>query len=236
MDSVRGQLLIAGPTLEDPNFWRTVVLVVEHSEEGALGLVLNRPSESTVAEAVPQLLELADADDDVLVGGPVGQSAVIVLADFEEPDEAALLAFDSVGVLAGGTDRPARRGCAPRPGLRRPLGLGPRPAGRTKSNAATGSSSQLGTAMPSHPSRPSSGRRCSSARAEATRWSRGCRRTRRSTQGGRLKFRRERVAGEGMAGVSGGRDVGLGDGVASLKCGDFGYPMALFLLPAVRWV
>jgi putative transcriptional regulator len=101
VDSVRGQLLIAGPTLEDPNFWRTVVLVVEHSEEGALGLVLNRPSESTVAEAVPQLLELADADDDILVGGPVGQSAVIVLADFEEPDEAALLAFDSVGVLAG---------------------------------------------------------------------------------------------------------------------------------------
>ena len=49
VDSVRGQLLIAGPTLEDPNFWRTVVLVVEHSEEGALGLVLNRPSESTVA-------------------------------------------------------------------------------------------------------------------------------------------------------------------------------------------
>ena len=102
MDSVRGQLLIAGPTLEDPNFWRTVVLVVEHSEAGALGLVLNRPSESTVAEAVPQLLELAEADDDILVGGPVGQSAVIVLADFEEPDEAALLAFDNVGVLAGG--------------------------------------------------------------------------------------------------------------------------------------
>ena len=102
MDSVRGQLLIAGPTLEDPNFWRTVVRVVEHSEAGALGLVLNRPSESTVGEAVPQLLELADADDDVLVGGPVGQSAVIVLADFAAPAEAALIAFDSVGVLAGG--------------------------------------------------------------------------------------------------------------------------------------
>jgi putative transcriptional regulator len=110
VDSVRGQLLIAGPTLEDPNFWRTVVLVVEHSEEGALGLVLNRPSESTVAEAVPQLLELADADDDILVGGPVGQSAVIVLADFEEPDEAALLAFDSVGVLGGASSDPLGAG------------------------------------------------------------------------------------------------------------------------------
>jgi putative transcriptional regulator len=102
VDSVRGQLLIAGPALQDPNFWRTVVLIVEHSDAGALGLVLNRPSESTVGEAVPQLTELTDAEDDVLVGGPVGQSAVIVLADFEDPDEAALIAFDSVGVLGGG--------------------------------------------------------------------------------------------------------------------------------------
>src|SRR5579859_1513650 len=103
MDSARGQLLIAGPTLLDPNFWRTVVLVVEHSDEGALGLVLNRPSESTVGEAVPQLSNVADPEDEVLVGGPVGQSAVIVLADFEDPDEAALIAFDNVGVMASGS-------------------------------------------------------------------------------------------------------------------------------------
>ena len=102
VESLRGNLLIAGPSLQDPNFWRTVVLVVEHSEDGALGLVLNRPSESTVGDAVPQLSELADAEDEVLVGGPVGQSAVIVLADFEDPDEAALIAFDNVGVLGGG--------------------------------------------------------------------------------------------------------------------------------------
>jgi putative transcriptional regulator len=95
--------LIAGPTLEDPNFWRTVVLIVEHSDEGALGLVLNRPSQSTVGEAVPQLVTVTDAEDEVLVGGPVGQEAVIVLADFEDPDAAALIAFDSVGVLAGGS-------------------------------------------------------------------------------------------------------------------------------------
>ena len=103
MDSVRGQLLIAGPALQDPNFWRTVVLVVEHSDEGALGLVLNRPSESTVGDAVPQLTDLTDPEDEVLVGGPVGQSAVIVLADFEDPDDAALIAFDSVGVLTAST-------------------------------------------------------------------------------------------------------------------------------------
>ncbi len=100
MDSARGQLLIAGPTLQDPNFWRTVVLVVEHTADGALGLVLNRPSQSKVGKAVPQLVALTDPEDDVLIGGPVNRSAVIVLADFEDPEAAALIAFGSVGVLS----------------------------------------------------------------------------------------------------------------------------------------
>ena len=99
VDSIRGQLLIAGPTLGDPNFWRTVVLIVEHNDEGAFGLVLNRPSETTVAEAVPQLSELVDPDLDVLVGGPVQQSGVIVLAEFEDPADAAMIAFEDVGIV-----------------------------------------------------------------------------------------------------------------------------------------
>src|SRR5579875_3756453 len=102
MESTRGQLLIAGPTLLDPNFWRTVVLIVEHTEEGALGLVLNRPSEATVADTVPELNELLDGDDVVYVGGPVSASSIIVLARFEDPHEAALLAFGDVGVLGSG--------------------------------------------------------------------------------------------------------------------------------------
>ena len=63
MESLRGQLLVAGPALLDPNFWRTVVLVVEHNEDGALGLVLNRPSETNVGEAVPQLGTLLDPEE-----------------------------------------------------------------------------------------------------------------------------------------------------------------------------
>jgi putative transcriptional regulator len=102
MDSVRGQLLIAGPSLLDPNFWRTVVLVVEHTDDGALGLVLNRPSETTVGEAVSQLEELVDPDDQLFIGGPVQPSAVIVLAEFEDPGDAALIAFADIGVLAAG--------------------------------------------------------------------------------------------------------------------------------------
>lgn len=99
MASARGQLLIAGPALLDPNFRRTVVLVVEHSAEGALGLVLNRPSESTVGEAVPELEGLIEPDQQMFIGGPVAPTGVIVLARFAEPDPAALLSFDNVGLL-----------------------------------------------------------------------------------------------------------------------------------------
>jgi putative transcriptional regulator len=103
MDSARGKLLIAGPSLLDPNFWRTVVLVIEHTEEGALGVVLNRPSETTVGEAVPQLEELVELAEQLFIGGPVQPSAVIVLGEFEDPTDAALLAFAEVGVLGTGS-------------------------------------------------------------------------------------------------------------------------------------
>jgi putative transcriptional regulator len=102
-ESTKGQLLIAGPTLADPNFWRTVILVVDHSGDGALGLVLNRPSDTTVGEAVPQLSDVAGPAEDVMIGGPVQPSSVIVLAEFEDPEEAALISFDQIGVLASGT-------------------------------------------------------------------------------------------------------------------------------------
>ena len=99
MESLRGHLLIAGPTLLDPNFWRTVVLVGEHSEEGALGVVLNRSSETPVEEALPELTLLAEDLGAVHVGGPVQPSAVVVLADFVDPDAAETLVLDSVGFL-----------------------------------------------------------------------------------------------------------------------------------------
>jgi putative transcriptional regulator len=99
VESLQGQLLIAGPSLLDPNFWRTVVLVGEHTDEGALGVVLNRSSETSVEDAVPELAVLAEGMGAVHVGGPVQPSAVVVLADFVEPDDAGALVLDSVGFL-----------------------------------------------------------------------------------------------------------------------------------------
>ncbi len=99
MPSARGQLLIAGPTLLDPHFHRTVVLVIEHSDEGALGLVLNRSSDSTVADVAPELEPVVESGSVIFVGGPVQPSGVIVLARFQRPEESALVSFDDVGVL-----------------------------------------------------------------------------------------------------------------------------------------
>ena len=104
MESLKGHLLIAGPSLVDANFWRTVVLVGEHSEEGALGVILNRASEATVDEALPELAVLVDDLGVVHVGGPVQPSAIVVLADFVEPERAGSLVLDSVGFLPAEVD------------------------------------------------------------------------------------------------------------------------------------
>jgi putative transcriptional regulator len=97
MDSLRGQLLIASPSLLDPNFRRAVVLVTEHSDDGAAGLVLNRPSPAEVAEVVPVLEPLVDDGDPVWVGGPVQPEAVLVLGEFPDPEDAAVPLFGSLG-------------------------------------------------------------------------------------------------------------------------------------------
>jgi putative transcriptional regulator len=102
MESLRGHLLIAGPRLVDPNFWRTVVLIVDHNDEGAFGLVLNRPSETSVGETVPELGTLVDGDEPLFIGGPVQPSSVVTVAQFSDGSDAALLAFDDIGVLGSG--------------------------------------------------------------------------------------------------------------------------------------
>jgi putative transcriptional regulator len=97
VDSLRGQLLVASPALLDPNFRRAVVLVTEHTDEGAAGLVLNRPSPVGVAAAVPQLDQFVEDGERVWVGGPVQPEAVLVLGEFLDPDDAAVPLFDSLG-------------------------------------------------------------------------------------------------------------------------------------------
>jgi len=96
----RGRLLVASPSLVDPNFRRSVVLMLEHSAEGALGLVLNRPTPLVAREALPgHLADVMPPGERVHQGGPVQPEAVIVLADFEDTTLAATVAFAEVGIV-----------------------------------------------------------------------------------------------------------------------------------------
>ena len=99
-ESLSGQLLLASPALHDPNFRRTVVLVGAHSEEGAMGVVLNRPSEVTVGEAVPQLEPAVDDEEPVYLGGPVQTSSIVLLGEFLDPSPAGLLVLGRIGFPA----------------------------------------------------------------------------------------------------------------------------------------
>jgi putative transcriptional regulator len=83
----------------DPNFRRAVVLVGEHGDEGAMGVVLNRRTDVTVGEAAPVLSDLVDGHDLVHVGGPVQPQAVVVLGEFDDPERAGVLIFGAVGFL-----------------------------------------------------------------------------------------------------------------------------------------
>jgi putative transcriptional regulator len=104
VDSLRGQLLVAAPSLQDPNFFRTVVLIVEHNEEGAMGIVLNRATDTGLDEAVPDLLDVPGIEETVHAGGPVQPHTVILVAEFTDPEAETPLVVGSVGVVGADTD------------------------------------------------------------------------------------------------------------------------------------
>ena len=79
-DSLRGQFLIAGKNLRDPNFYQSVVLIVEHGDGGAMGVVVNRPSGVTVTQALQKHFELPETGEMVYVGGPVERNALWIVA------------------------------------------------------------------------------------------------------------------------------------------------------------
>ncbi len=74
-----GSLLVAAPSLVDPNFRRTVVYLIAHGEEGTVGVVLNRPSDTAVFNVLPAWSGHASRPPAVYVGGPVQTSAAMCL-------------------------------------------------------------------------------------------------------------------------------------------------------------
>jgi putative transcriptional regulator len=85
-ESLKGYFLMASPALGDPNFYRTVVLLLEHTDSGAIGLVLNRPTSRSVRDVWAQLgRENCHCDAPLHIGGPV---AGPLMALHNEPDVA----------------------------------------------------------------------------------------------------------------------------------------------------
>ena len=82
-------LLLATPPLDDPNFDRSVVYMMEHSIEGAVGVVLNHPTEETIIDGLDQWMDLSAPPAVVFNGGPVQFDALIAIAELRGPREDA---------------------------------------------------------------------------------------------------------------------------------------------------
>ena len=88
-EPARGKFLIAGPEMRDPNFSETVVLLLEYDETGALGLIINWPTEMPADHVLPDIEGLTENAHQVFIGGPVqrGQITLLVQSD-EAPGDA----------------------------------------------------------------------------------------------------------------------------------------------------
>ena len=106
MESLKGRLLISGAGLFDPNFRHTVVLVAEHDDDGAFGVVLNRPLGVTVADAASELAGMVAPDEPLYAGGPVEPGRAIIVAEFEHPELVAQPVVGSIGFVAAGETPP----------------------------------------------------------------------------------------------------------------------------------
>ncbi len=89
--SLRGHFLIAAKHLRDSNFYKSIVLMLEHNDEGAMGLIVNRPTEVSVSQALAKHFELPPSEHFLFNGGPVEENALLILhnsTDFDQEHDA----------------------------------------------------------------------------------------------------------------------------------------------------
>lgn len=79
MEGIAGKLLVASPSLQSPVFFRTVIAMLEHNEDGALGVVINRPGDASLMEVLPPVADIASAPAVLFSGGPVEPNVAIAL-------------------------------------------------------------------------------------------------------------------------------------------------------------
>jgi putative transcriptional regulator len=108
MESLAGALLVAMPHLLDPNFFRSVVLILEHDEEGAVGVVINQPSTSGLGEELPEWAPLLAEPGVVFVGGPVQPEVAVGLAAGVDGSSLPGVGIVDLSAPPGGLDSPVR--------------------------------------------------------------------------------------------------------------------------------
>ena len=91
MDSLKGKLLLAVPAMEDPNFARSVVLIIKHDAEGAFGLVLNQPTGANVRDAIGLEGDLGEGEAALFRGGPC-EGPLMVLHECAELAQETIIA------------------------------------------------------------------------------------------------------------------------------------------------
>ncbi|MEK6656589.1 MAG: YqgE/AlgH family protein, partial [Nitrospirota bacterium] len=85
----QGVFLVAKPELIDPNFLHTVILLVSYGKDGALGVIINRPTEITIQQAIPDIKEPKNAASNIYFGGPVNRNNLFALfTSDKKPDNA----------------------------------------------------------------------------------------------------------------------------------------------------
>jgi putative transcriptional regulator len=94
----KGVFLVASPSMNDPNFRQTVVLVLEHGPEGTLGVILNRTTDVLLSEALPDVRALKGTTHRLFAGGPVQPNIMLLLSRLKEPQPDMRPVFDSVYV------------------------------------------------------------------------------------------------------------------------------------------
>jgi putative transcriptional regulator len=102
-DLSKGKFLVASRKLRDPNFAQTVVLLLEYDRDGALGLVINRPTELKLSRLLPDITALQERADPVYYGGPVSPTQMLVLLRSSNQPEGAHPVFENVYVSSNRT-------------------------------------------------------------------------------------------------------------------------------------
>lgn len=92
----RGRFLVANRTLRDPSFAETVVLLVDYDLDGALGVVVNRPTDVPLTMALPEVEELRARKDLVFLGGPVARDRMVILLRSRATPPESVKVFDQV--------------------------------------------------------------------------------------------------------------------------------------------